>query len=157
MLTAAKGGDAPHLAVILSTDRYTLIDEGVVEPLDELVKIPDERALMNRLRAGFTKNSQTGGKTWGFPYWLFQGFTTQNGVELMNAAGTQTSCDRPGAASSTAERCCLSGHWRMTLPCSIWPSNQRYPGSLAGNGKTSTSRGVPLLGDSRIEELADSS
>ena len=27
----------------------------------------------------------------GFPYWLFQGFTTQNGVELMNAAGTPPS------------------------------------------------------------------
>jgi sn-glycerol 3-phosphate transport system substrate-binding protein len=32
----------------------------------------------------------------GFPYWLFQGFTTQNGVELMNAAGTETYFDRPG-------------------------------------------------------------
>jgi sn-glycerol 3-phosphate transport system substrate-binding protein len=31
----------------------------------------------------------------GFPYWLFQGFTTQNGVELMNAAGTQTYYDKP--------------------------------------------------------------
>jgi len=26
----------------------------------------------------------------GFPYWLFQGFTTQNDVLLMNEAGTQT-------------------------------------------------------------------
>ena len=27
----------------------------------------------------------------GFPYWLFQGLTTQNGVELMNEAGTAPS------------------------------------------------------------------
>jgi sn-glycerol 3-phosphate transport system substrate-binding protein len=31
----------------------------------------------------------------GFPYWLFQGFTTQNGVELMNAAGDTTFYDKP--------------------------------------------------------------
>ncbi|MFO1364156.1 MAG: ABC transporter substrate-binding protein [Burkholderiales bacterium] len=31
----------------------------------------------------------------GFPYWLFQGFTTQNGVELMNAAGDTTYFDKP--------------------------------------------------------------
>jgi sn-glycerol 3-phosphate transport system substrate-binding protein len=31
----------------------------------------------------------------GFPYWLFQGFTTQNDVLLMNEAGTQTHFDDP--------------------------------------------------------------
>jgi sn-glycerol 3-phosphate transport system substrate-binding protein len=31
----------------------------------------------------------------GFPYWLFQGFTTQNDVLLMNEAGTQTHYDDP--------------------------------------------------------------
>ncbi len=156
VLTAAKGGDAPHMAVMLSTDMYTLIDEGVVVPFDELVKTPADRAWMSSFYPGFMKNSQTGGKTWGipfqrstivmywnkelfkqagldpnrppqnwaelvdygkkltqrdaagkvstwgvqvpssgFPYWLFQGFTTQNGVELMNAAGTQTHFDKP--------------------------------------------------------------
>ena len=31
----------------------------------------------------------------GFPYWLFQGFTTQNNVVLMNKDGTQTYYDNP--------------------------------------------------------------
>ncbi|MGE0715813.1 MAG: ABC transporter substrate-binding protein [Alphaproteobacteria bacterium] len=31
----------------------------------------------------------------GFPYWLFQCFTTQNGVELMNQAGDTTYFDKP--------------------------------------------------------------
>ncbi len=31
----------------------------------------------------------------GFPYWLFQGFTTQNNVLLMNKEGTQTYYDSP--------------------------------------------------------------
>ena len=30
----------------------------------------------------------------GFPYWLFQGLTTPNGVELMNAAGNETYFDK---------------------------------------------------------------
>lgn len=156
VLTAAKSGDAPHMAVMLSTDMYTLIDEGVVVPFDELAKTPADKAWMNSFYPGFMQNSQTGGKTWGipfqrstvvmywnkdlfkqagldpnrppqnwnelveygkkltqrdatgnvtswgvqvpssgFPYWLFQGFTTQNGVQLMNAAGTQTYFDKP--------------------------------------------------------------
>ncbi len=31
----------------------------------------------------------------GFPYWLFQGLTTENGAQLMNAAGTETHYDKP--------------------------------------------------------------
>jgi sn-glycerol 3-phosphate transport system substrate-binding protein len=36
----------------------------------------------------------------GFPYWLFQGLTTPNGVELMNAAGTETYFDKPAVVES---------------------------------------------------------
>lgn len=156
VLTAAKGGDAPHIAVMLSTDMYTLIDEGVVVAIDDLLKLPEDKAWLNSFYPGFMLNSQTGGKTWGipfqrstivmywnkelfkaaglnpqrppqnwaelvemgqkltkrdaagqvstygvqvpssgFPYWLFQAFTTQNGVELMNPAGTETYFDKP--------------------------------------------------------------
>jgi sn-glycerol 3-phosphate transport system substrate-binding protein len=31
----------------------------------------------------------------GFPYWLFQGLAIENGVNLMNAAGTETYYDKP--------------------------------------------------------------
>lgn len=156
VLTAAKGGDAPHIAVMLSTDMYTLIDEGVVVAIDDLLKTSEDKAWLNSFYPGFMQNSQTGGKTWGipfqrstivmywnkdlfkeagldpnrppqnwnelvemgqkltkkdaagnvstygvqvpssgFPYWLFQAFTTQNGVELMNPAGTETYFDKP--------------------------------------------------------------
>jgi sn-glycerol 3-phosphate transport system substrate-binding protein len=36
----------------------------------------------------------------GFPYWLFQGLTTQNDVLLMNEAGTQTFFDRPAVVEA---------------------------------------------------------
>ena len=36
----------------------------------------------------------------GFPYWLFQGFTTQNDVLLMNQAGTETYYDKPAVVEA---------------------------------------------------------
>ena len=38
----------------------------------------------------------------GFPYWLFQGLTTPNGVELMNSTGTQTYFDKPEVVEALA-------------------------------------------------------
>ncbi|KAF7598945.1 MAG: ABC transporter substrate-binding protein [Candidatus Dactylopiibacterium carminicum] len=161
VVTAVKGGDAPHVSVLLSTDMYTLIDEDAVVPFDDLVKSADDKAWMKSFYPGFMQNSQTGGKTWGipfqrstvvmywnkelfaqagldperppknwkelieygkkltkrdatgkvttwgvqvpssgFPYWLFQTFTTQNGIELMNAAGNETYFDKPQAVEA---------------------------------------------------------
>lgn len=36
----------------------------------------------------------------GFPYWLFQGLATTNGINLMNAAGTRTYFDNPAAVEA---------------------------------------------------------
>ncbi len=36
----------------------------------------------------------------GFPYWLFQGLTTTNGVELMNEAGNETYFDKPAVVEA---------------------------------------------------------
>jgi sn-glycerol 3-phosphate transport system substrate-binding protein len=155
-LTAMKGGEPPHLAVLLSTDMFTLIDEKAIVPWDEVATGADDKAWIGRFYPGFMANSQTGGKTWGipfqrstivlyynkemfkdagldpnkppatwkemaeyaqkltkrdasgkvtqwgvqipasgFPYWLFQGLTTENDVQLMNSAGTETYYDKP--------------------------------------------------------------
>ncbi|HJS33528.1 MAG TPA: ABC transporter substrate-binding protein [Alphaproteobacteria bacterium] len=155
-ITALKGGEPPHFAVILAVDMYTLIDEDAIVPIDELATSPEDQAWLNSFFPGFMENSRTEGKTWGipfqrstvvlywnkeafkevgldperppatwvemvdyarkltkrdgsgkvtqwgiqvpssgFPYWLFQGFTTQNDVRLMNPAGNQTYFDNP--------------------------------------------------------------
>ncbi|HEY4250445.1 MAG TPA: ABC transporter substrate-binding protein [Roseomonas sp.] len=65
-LTAARGGDAPDVAVLLSTDMFTLIDEDVVIPWDGLPGI--DAAYLGGFYPGFMANSQTGGKTWGIPF-----------------------------------------------------------------------------------------
>ena len=156
VLTAVKGGDAPTLAVALSTDMFTLIDEDAVVPFDDITPPEKAKDWFKSFYPGFMANSQTGGKTWGipfqrstimlywnkaafkeagldpdkapatwaemrdaavkltkrdaagavarwgvsipssgFPYWLFQGLTTENGAVLMNDAGTQVSFDTP--------------------------------------------------------------
>jgi len=122
-LTAVKGNDAPTMSVLLSTDMYTLIDEDAVVPFDPLIRTPEDQAWLKGFYPAFMENSQTGGKTWGipfqrstivlyynkelftqwgvqipssgFPYWLFQGLTIENGVQLMNALGTETYYDKP--------------------------------------------------------------
>jgi sn-glycerol 3-phosphate transport system substrate-binding protein len=52
----------------------------------------------------------------GFPYWLFQGFTTQNDVLLMNEAGTQTAYDRPGVIDALQYWVDLSGKHKVMAP-----------------------------------------
>jgi len=67
-LTAVKGGDAPVMSILLSTDMFTLIDEEAIVPWDELIKTPDDQAWLKSFYPGFMENSQTGGKTWGIPF-----------------------------------------------------------------------------------------
>jgi sn-glycerol 3-phosphate transport system substrate-binding protein len=67
-LTALKGGEPPHLAVILSTDMYTLIDEDAVVAYEDISNTPADQAWIKSFFPGFMENSQTGGKTWGIPF-----------------------------------------------------------------------------------------
>jgi len=52
----------------------------------------------------------------GFPYWLFQGFTTQNDVLLMNDAGNQTYYDKPAVAEALQYWVDLSGKHKIMAP-----------------------------------------
>jgi sn-glycerol 3-phosphate transport system substrate-binding protein len=52
----------------------------------------------------------------GFPYWLFQGFTTQNDVLLMNEAGTQTYYDKPAVVEALQYWVDLSGKHKVMAP-----------------------------------------
>jgi sn-glycerol 3-phosphate transport system substrate-binding protein len=65
-LTAARGGDAPDVAVLLSTDMFTLIDEDVIIPWDGLPGI--DGAYLDSFYPSFMANSRTGGKSWGIPF-----------------------------------------------------------------------------------------
>lgn len=67
-LTAFKGGTPPTLAVLLSTDLFTLIDENAIVPIDSLAGSADDKKWIDGFYKGFMENSQTDGKTWGIPF-----------------------------------------------------------------------------------------
>jgi sn-glycerol 3-phosphate transport system substrate-binding protein len=52
----------------------------------------------------------------GFPYWLFQAFTTQNGVELMNSAGDTTYYDKPEVVQALQYWTDLSAKHKVMAP-----------------------------------------
>ncbi len=68
VLTAFKSGQPPHLAVLLSTDMFTLIDEGAIVPIDSLATSADDKQWLSGFFDSFMMNSRTGGKTWGVPF-----------------------------------------------------------------------------------------
>jgi len=67
-LTAHKSGTPPTLAVLLSTDLFTLIDENAIVPVDPLATSAGDKEWLAGFYPGFMENSQTGGKTWGVPF-----------------------------------------------------------------------------------------
>lgn len=66
-LTAFKSGQPPSLAVLLSTDMFTLIDEDAIVPIDGLAGA-DGKQWLDGFYQAFMMNSRTGGKTWGVPF-----------------------------------------------------------------------------------------
>lgn len=67
-LTAYKSGTPPTVAILLSTDLFTLIDEKAILPIDSFAKTAEEKKWLTSFYPGFLENSQTGGKTWGVPF-----------------------------------------------------------------------------------------
>jgi sn-glycerol 3-phosphate transport system substrate-binding protein len=155
-MTAAKAGNAPDVAVLLSTDMFTLIDNDLIEPVDAIATADGDKAWIKSFYPAFMENSQSGGHTWGipfqrstivqywnkeafkaagldpekaprtwdemiafgrrltkrdaagqvsqwgveipssgFPYWLFQAITTQNGAILATQDGTNVAYNDP--------------------------------------------------------------
>ena len=155
-MTAAKAGNAPDLAVLLSTDMFSLIDDDLIEPYEAIANSEADKVWIKSFYPAFMENSQSGGHTWGipfqrstivqywnkdlfkaagldpdkapktwdemvafgkkltkkdasgnvtqwgveipssgFPYWLFQALTTQNGAILANQDGTKVAYNDP--------------------------------------------------------------
>ncbi len=67
-LTAFKSGEPPDIAVLLSTDMFTLIDQDAITPFDGLLKTDADKAWAKSFYPAFMENSRTGGKIWGIPF-----------------------------------------------------------------------------------------
>jgi sn-glycerol 3-phosphate transport system substrate-binding protein len=67
-LTAQKGGTPPQLAVLLSTDMFTLIDEDAIVPVETLAKTDADKKWLGGFYDAFMQNSRSNGHTWGIPF-----------------------------------------------------------------------------------------
>jgi sn-glycerol 3-phosphate transport system substrate-binding protein len=67
-MTAAKSGNPPDLAVLLSTDMFTLIDDDLIEPYETIATSDADKAWIKSFYPAFMENSQSGGHTWGIPF-----------------------------------------------------------------------------------------
>jgi len=67
-MTALKGGNPPHLSVILSTEIYTLIDNDAILAFEDIVSSPDEKQWLDSFYPALMENARTGGKTWSVPF-----------------------------------------------------------------------------------------
>ena len=67
-MTSLKGGNPPHLSVILSTEIYTLIDNDAIVPFDDLVTTAADKQWLNSFYPALMENARTAGKTWSIPF-----------------------------------------------------------------------------------------
>lgn len=67
-LTSVRGGNPPQLAILLSTDMFTLIDEDIILPWDDFITAEEKDSWIGSFFPAFMRNSQTGGQTWGIPF-----------------------------------------------------------------------------------------
>jgi sn-glycerol 3-phosphate transport system substrate-binding protein len=66
--TALKAGAGPQLAVLLSTDVFSLIDDDLILPIDTLAETPTDKTWLGSFYPAFLKNAEVAGHTWGVPF-----------------------------------------------------------------------------------------
>lgn len=127
-LTAHKAGNPPVTSVLLSTDLFTLVDEGAIVPFDDFATSAGDQAWMDGFYKAFMLNSRSGGKTWGIPfqrstvlmYWNKDAFKEagldpeqppQSWAELKDAATRLTRKDGSGKVEQ----------WGVQIPSSGFP------------------------------------
>ena len=66
--TALKAGAGPQMAVLLSTDVFSLIDDELIVPFDTLATSDADKAWLRSFYPAFLKNGEIDGHTWGVPF-----------------------------------------------------------------------------------------
>ena len=66
--TSQKAGQGPEMAVLLSTDTFSMIDEELVVPFDQIATSAEDKAWLKSFYPAFLRNGLIGGHTWGIPF-----------------------------------------------------------------------------------------
>ncbi|MBQ2263642.1 MAG: ABC transporter substrate-binding protein [Loktanella sp.] len=140
-ITAARGGNAPQLAILLSTDMFAMIDEDIVLPWDDFVSEEELESWIGGFYPAFMRNSQTEGKTWGIPFqrstpvlfWNKDAFAAA-GLDADVAPETWDDLVEFGKALTIRDDAGNVTQWGVRFPSSGFPS-WLYTGLVASNGQ----------------------
>lgn len=127
-VTAARGGNAPQLSVLLSTEMFTLIDEDLIEPFDTYLSEDEKKDWIGGFYASFMQNSQTGGKTWGIPfqrstpvmYWNKEAFK-EAGLDAEHAPANWDELVEMGKALTKTDASGNVTQWGLRIPSAGFP------------------------------------
>lgn len=67
-LAAANAGQSPQVAVLLSIDLFTLIEEEVVVAISDIANTPEDQEWIDGFYDGFMKDAEFEGKTYAIPF-----------------------------------------------------------------------------------------
>ena len=127
-MTAAKAGNAPDVAVLLSTDMFTLIDNELIEPIDKLATTDADKTWIKSFYPAFMENSQADGHTWGIPfqrstivqYWNKEAFKAA-GLDPNKAPGTWDEMVAFGKKLTKKDASGNVSQWGLEIPSSGFP------------------------------------
>lgn len=142
VITAARGGNAPQLAVALSVDMFTLLDDDLILPFDDFLKTDEDKAWVQGFYAAFMENSQVGGKTWGIPfqrstpvlYWNKEAFKAA-GLDPETPPATWDEMVQMGQALTKTDAGGNTTQWGLRIPTSGFPY-WLFQGLVIENGGT---------------------
>ena len=140
VLTAIKGGDVPETAILLAADLFLLEDEGVIVPIEDFARTPDDKAWLATFYPAFMENAKLKGKTYAIPfqrstpvlYWNKEHFKAagldpdkgpRNWAEMREMARKLTKKDASGAVTQ----------WGIQIP-SDGNTAWLFTGMTTGNG-----------------------
>lgn len=140
-ITASRGGNPPQLAILLSVDLFTLLDEELILPWDDYIPAAEQDAFFGGFFATFMRNSQTEGKTWGIPfqrstpvmYYNKEAFAAA-GLDPETPPATWDELVEMGQTLTLRDAGGTVTQWGVRIPSSGFPS-WLFTGLVASNGQ----------------------
>ena len=133
-MTAAKAGNAPDVAVLLSTDMFTLIDNDLIEQVDSIATSAADKAWLKSFYPAFMLNSQSGGHIWGVPfqrstivqYWNKDAFKAA-GLDPDKAPATWDDLVAFGKKLTKRDAAGQVSRWGLEIPSPAFPTGSFRP------------------------------
>lgn len=113
--TEAKAGTTPDVAVLLSTDMYSLLDNHLILPVDQFAKSDSDKTWLSSFYPSLMVNSQLDGKTYGVPFQRSTLLMYYNKDEFQKA-GISSAPTTWNELVADGKRLTHSGQWGLEVP-----------------------------------------